>query len=209
MTLHSKVMLETLFRSRLRAKALAWLFTHPDQRYFVRQLTALIGEDSTNLSRELARLEKTGVLVSATEGRQKYYQANRRSPVFDELHGLMLKTAGVADTLRKALEPRAGDIRLAFIFGSMAGRTENRLSDVDLLVVGDLSFGDVVDLVSDAETVLNREVNPVVYTIEEFYKRSSEDHHFVRDVLSGDRILLVGDENELRTLAGKGLAEGA
>ena len=91
----------------------------------------------------------------------------------------------------------------------MAGKTENRLSDVDLLVVGDISFGDVVDLVSDAETVLNREVNAVVYTVAEFRKRSSEDHHFVREILSGDRILLVGDENELRTLAAKGLAEGA
>lgn len=209
MTLHSNAMLETLFGSRLRARALAWLFTHPDERFFVRQLTALIGEDSTNLSRELVRLEKTGVLVSATEGRQKYYQANRRSPVFDELHGLMLKTAGVADTLRKALEPRAGDITLAFIFGSMAGKTENRLSDVDLLVVGDISFGDVVDLVSDAERALSREVNPVVYTVAEFRKRSSEDHHFVRDILSGDKILLVGDENELRTLAGNRLAKGA
>ena len=202
-------MLETLLGSRLRAKALAWLFTHPDERYFVRQLTALLGEDSTNLSRELARLERIGILVSATEGRQKYYQANRRSPVFDELHGLMLKTAGAADTLRKALEPRMADIRLAFIFGSMAGRTENRLSDVDLLVVGDISFGDVVDLVSDAEKTLSREVNPVVYTVAEFGKRSCQDHYFVSNILSGDKILLVGDENELRTLAGKGLAKDA
>lgn len=202
-------MLETLLGSRLRAKVLGWLFTHPDERYFVRQLTALLGEDSTNLSRELSRLEKTGILVSTTEGRQKYYQANRRSPVFDELHGLMLKTVGLADVIKKALQPRAGDIRLAFIFGSVAGRVENRFSDIDLLVVGDISFGEVVDLVSGAEEALNREVNAVVYTAAEFNKRLSEDHYFVNDILSGDKILLIGDQNELTTLAGKGLAKGA
>ena len=73
--------IETLTGSKLRAKVLGWLFSHPDERYFVRQLTALLDADSTNVSRELARLEKTGILVSTTEGQQKYYQANRQSPL--------------------------------------------------------------------------------------------------------------------------------
>src|SRR4030066_110319 len=87
-------MLETLLGSKLRAKVLGWLFSHPDERYFVRQLTALVKEDSTNVSRELARLEKTGILVSTTEGRQKYYQANRQSPLFSELKNLAQKISG-------------------------------------------------------------------------------------------------------------------
>ncbi len=201
-------MLETLLGSKLRAKVLGWLFTHPDERYFVRQLTTLVEEDSTNVSRELARLEKTGILVTTTEGKQKYYQANRQSPLFNELHGLMLKTVGVADIIKKALEPRMADIKLAFIFGSVAKRAENRFSDIDLLVVGDITFGEVVDLISTAEGALNRELNPVVYTLAEFNKRLSENHHFVSDVLSGDKIFIVGDENELKALVGKGLAKG-
>jgi len=202
------MMLETILGSRLRAKVLGWLFSHPDERYFVRQLTALLKEDSTNVSRELARLEKTGILVSTTEGRQKYYQANRQNPLFNELHGLMLKTVGVADIIKKALEPRRADIRLAFIFGSVAKRAEDRFSDIDLLVVGDITFGDVVDLISTAEEALNRELNPVVYTLAEFNKRLSENHYFIRDILSGDKIFVVGDENELKALVGKGLAKG-
>jgi len=201
-------MLETLLGSRLRAKVLGWLFSHPDERYFVRQLTALVKEDSTNLSRELARLEKTGILVTTTEGKQKYYQANRQSPIFNELHGLILKTVGVADIIKKALEPRMADIKLAFIFGSVAKRAENRFSDIDLLVVGDITFGEVVDLISTAEGALNRELNPVVYTLAEFNKRLSENHYFIRDILSGDKIFVVGDENELKSLVGKGLAKG-
>jgi predicted nucleotidyltransferase len=201
-------MLETLLGSRLRAKVLGWLFSHPDERYFVRQLTALVKEDSTNVSRELARLEKTGILVKNTEGKQKYYQANRQSPIFNELHGLILKTVGVADIIKKALEPRIADIRLAFIFGSVAKRAEDRFSDIDLLVVGDITFGEVVDLILTAEGALNRELNPVVYTLAEFNKRLSENHYFIRDILSGDKIFVVGDENELKALVGKGLAKG-
>jgi len=201
-------MLESLLGSKLRAKVLGWLFTHPDERYFVRQLTTLVEEDSTNVSRELARLEKTGILVKNTEGKQKYYQANRQSPIFNELHGLILKTVGVADIIKKALEPRMADIKLAFIFGSVAKRAENRFSDIDLLVVGDITFGEVVDLISTAEGALNRELNPVVYTLSEFNKRLSENHYFISDILSGDKIFVVGDENELQSLAGKGLAKG-
>ena len=201
-------MLETLLGSRLRAKVLGWLFSHPDERYFVRQLTALVKEDSTNVSRELARLEKTGILVKNTEGKQKYYQANRQSPIFNELHGLILKTVGVADIIKKALEPRIADIRLAFIFGSVAKRAEDRFSDIDLLVVGDITFGEVVDLILTAEGALNRELNPVVYTLAEFNKRLSENHYFIRDILSEDKIFVVGDENELKSLVGKRLAKG-
>jgi predicted nucleotidyltransferase len=201
-------MLEALLGSKLRSKVLGWLFTHPDERYFVRQLTKLIKEDSTNVSRELARLEQAGILVSTTEGKQKYYQANRQSPLFDELHGLMLKTVGVADIIKKALEPRMADIKLAFIFGSLAKKSENRFSDIDLLVVGNITFGEVVDLISTAEGTLNRELNPVVYTLSEFNKRISENHYFISDILSGDKIFVVGDENELQSLVEKRLVKG-
>jgi len=201
-------MLEALLGSKLRSKVLGWLFTHPDERYFVRQLTSLVKEDSTNVSRELSRLEKAGILVSTIEGKHKYYQANRQSPLFDELHGLMLKTVGVADIIKKALEPRMADIKLAFIFGSLAKKSENRFSDIDLLVVGNITFGEVVDLISTAEGTLNRELNPVVYTLSEFNKRVSENHYFISDILSGDKIFVVGDENELQSLVEKRLVKG-
>jgi len=195
------MMLETLLGSKLRAKVLGWLFSHPDERYFVRQLTSLVKEDSTNVSRELARLEKTGILVTTTEGKQKYYQANRQSPLFNELHGLMLKTVGAVDIIKKALEPRMADIKLAFIFGSVARSTDDRRSDIDLMMVGKISFGDAVSLLTPAEQKLGREVNLVVYPIAEFKKKVKEDHHFVKTVLEDEKIFVIGDEDELRKLA--------
>jgi predicted nucleotidyltransferase len=196
-------MLETLLGSKLRAKVLGWLFSHPGERYFVRQLTSLVKEDSTNVSRELIRLEKTGILVSTTEGRQKYYQANRESPLFDELHGLIVKTAGVADVLRSALALAQGQIRVAFIFGSIASGNERRRSDIDVMIVGRISFEEVVSLLSPAEEKLKREVNPVVYPVTEFKNKVKEDYHFVKTVLEDDKIFLIGNEDELGRLAGK------
>ncbi len=196
-------MLETLLGSKLRAKVLGWLFTHPDERYFVRQLTTLVAEDSTNVSRELARLEKTGILVSTTEGKQKYYQANRQSPLFNELHGLIVKTAGVVDVLRSVLAPAMERIKVAFVFGSIASGNERRRSDIDVMVVGRISFGDVVSLLSPAEEKLGREVNPVVYPVAEFKQKVKEDHHFVKTVLEDEKIFLIGDESELTKLVGK------
>jgi len=196
-------MLETLLGSKLRAKVLGWLFSHPDERYFVRQLTSLVKEDSTNVSRELIRLEKTGILISTTEGKQKYYQANQESPLFNELHGLIVKTAGVADVLRSALALKQEQIKLAFIFGSIASGNERRRSDIDVMVVGKISFEEAVSLLSPAEEKLSREVNPVVYPVAEFKNKVKEDHHFVKTVLEDEKIFLIGDEGELAKLAGK------
>lgn len=196
-------MLETIFGSKLRARVMGWLFSHPDERYFVRQLTGLLREDSTNVSRELARLEKTGILFSTTEGKQKYYQANRKSPFFNELHGLIVKTVGVVDVLRSALAPSVGRIKVAFIFGSIARGTEDRASDIDMMIIGKTTFSEIVSLIYPAQETLGREINPVVYPVSEFKRKIREDHHFVKTVLEDNKIFVIGDGDELSRLAGK------
>ncbi len=144
-------MLETILGSKLRAKVLAWLFTHADNRYYVRQLTALLGEDSTNVSRELARLEKTGILVSTTEGKQKYYQANRESPVFKEIKELMMRMTSTTPVTPSSLTGRLNqrlkvnrrkltefcrrnNIRRLSLFGSVLRENFKPERDIDVLV---------------------------------------------------------------------------
>ncbi len=185
-------MLETLLGSKLRSKVLGWLFTHPDERYFVRQLTTLVGEDSTNVSRELARLEKIGVLVSTTEGKQKYYQANRQSPLFNELHGLIVKTTGVVDVLRSALSPLAEQIAIALVYGSMANGEATSASDIDLLVVGNIDEMALHGALSQAENRLARPVNYTLMSQSEFDKRRSQKGGFLARVLSGLKIMILG-----------------
>lgn len=193
-------MIEAIFGSKLRTKILGWLYTHTDQRYFVRQLTNLIKEDSTNVSRELIRLEKAGIVVSTTEGRQKYYQANSKSPIFNELKSIVRKTFGVADVIREALAPVSGGIKAAFIFGSVARSSDDRKSDIDVMIIGDVTFDEVVSALSPAENTLGREINSVVYPVTEFSKKVNKDHYFVKNVLGKEKIFLIGDEDELARL---------
>lgn len=194
-------LLATIFGSKLRAKVLGWLFTHTDERYYGRQIAKLLNEDSTNISRELARLEKAGILVLTISGKQKYYQANTGSPIFSELHGLMLKTAGVADVMRSVLQPYADKITLAFIFGSIAKNKETRASDVDLMIIGDADYDSIGSSLNQAQLNLRREINSVIYPVSEFQHKVHSDHHFLKSVLEGEKIYLVGDENELKRLA--------
>jgi len=194
-------MLAELLGSKLRAKVLGWLFSHSDERYFGRQLEEILNEDSTNISRELARLAKMGILTCQTEGRQKYYQANKNCPVFTELRGLVLKTAGLVDVLRGALKPLSKKIKVAFAYGSFATGSAKADSDVDLMVIGSCGFGEIVDAVGKTQDKLGREVNPSVYPADEFKKKVAAEHHFLKTVLAGSKIFLIGDEHELEGLA--------
>ena len=195
-------LLDGLLGSKLRAKVLGWLFTHADERYYVRQLTKILEDDPTNISRELARLERMGLLTLVVSGRQKYYQANTLSPIFDEIHRLMVKTYGVADVLRTALEPLSKEIITAFIFGSFAKGTEKRSSDIDLMAVGEVSFDEMVSALTPAEKTLRREINSVIYTRDEITQKMKNDSNFLKTVLESDKIFLIGDNDELTRIAG-------
>ena len=191
-------MLQQLFGSRLRARVIGWLFTHTDERFYVRQLTDLLGEDSTNLSRELARLESMGILVSEKDGREKYYRANADSAVFDELQSLAVKTTGMLDVLREALASHRSQIDVAVVFGSIADGTYTAKSDVDLLVVGDVDPLDLHAAVSQAEQKLRRSVNYTILSPEEFAKRQSEQEGFIANVLAGPKIAVIGSLDDDR-----------
>ena len=190
-------MLANLLGSRVRARLVGWLFSHPDERYFVRQLTGLLKEDSTNVSRELARLEKMGILVSTQVGRQKHYQANRKCAIFEELRGLAVKTAGMADVLRQALAPIADQIEIAFVYGSMASGEATSASDIDLLVVSDMDEMVIHGALSQTEELLGRPVNYMLLSRQEFRKRRSERDGFLARVLAGPKIMILGSTDEV------------
>ncbi len=114
----------------------------------------------------------------------------------------MTKTAGVADPIRAALGPLAERVAIAFVYGSMAKGTETNASDVDVMVVGDVSFAEVVEALGSAQEALGREVNPSVCAAGEFRRKAAARNHFVTALLRGPRIYLIGDEDELERLAG-------
>jgi predicted nucleotidyltransferase len=194
--------------SKNRRAVLALLFGHPDQSYYLRQIVRACGGGVGAVQRELGQLATARIIRRTVRGNQVYFQADPSCPVFEELKGLMVKTAGVADVLRSALAPLADRIALAFLFGSIARAQQGRPSDVDLMVVGNVGFSEVVAALASAQEQLAREVNPVVYSPEEFHSKALVGQHFLRRVLKTQRIFLLGDENELARLAPQRLADG-
>jgi predicted nucleotidyltransferase len=188
--------------SATRQAVLRLLFGHAGERFYQRQIIRIAGLGSGAVQRDLQQLTRAGILVRTVEGRQTYYQANRACPVFDELHGLIRKTFGVAQVLKDGLAALAGKIQLAFIYGSLATGGETAASDVDVMVVGErISLQDVVSVLTEAQRDLRREVNPSVYRTEEFCRKLAGGHHFLSSVVAGPKIFLIGDEGELTRLA--------
>lgn len=190
-------LLDTLFGVQ-RQRALGWLLLHPDDGVHVRELARLTGTSAGSLHRELARLAEAGLLTRSERGNQVLYQANRACPVFAELAGLFRKTGGLADVLRAALLGLADRIRFALVFGSVARGAETSLSDVDVLVVGEADFAEVVMALHPCQEVLGREVNPVVYSEAEWRARVDRDDPFVRDILQNPVMLLLGVMDDAR-----------
>ena len=194
--------LSSLFFSKARRAILSLLYGHPEESYYLRQIVRTIGFGLGTVQREVKLLTDAGIIIRRTSGHQVYFQANTASPVFQELKSLITKTVGIGDTLRTALTPLKERIRVAIIYGSVARGEENQRSDIDLLIVGDVTFTEVVKALRSVHDTLGREVNPTVYPVEEFRSRVAEGHYFICNIMENPKIFMIGDENELERLAG-------
>jgi len=188
---------------KTKQSVLALLYGHADSSFYTKQILDAVKSGRGTVQRELKNLNETGIIIREVQGRQVYYKANVKCPIFNELKIIVRKTFGMADVIRHSLEMETDKIQLAFIFGSVARAADDRKSDVDVMVIGAISFGDVVSLLTPAEEELGREVNAVVYPISEFTQKVNTDHTFVKTVLEGDKIFLIGDESELTRLVGR------
>ena len=150
---------------------------------------------------ELRGLVECGILTASRDGNRVYYQANPYCPIYQELLALVRKTSGLADVLRPALEALGNCVEVAFIYGSMARQEDRSGSDIDIMVIGDAGFGEVVSALADAQDALAREVNPSVYSSQEFSRKIKAGHHFLQAVMKEPKIFLIGDKDELRRLA--------
>jgi len=186
---------------KTRRAVLSLLYGHPERDFYLREIVRAAGTGVGAVQRELRLLTEAAIVRRRARGNQVYFQANPECPVFPELKGLVLKTAGLADVLRAALAPLAERIRAAFVYGSFARGEEGRGSDVDLLVVGDVTFTELVSALGPAQEALGREVNPTVYPPREFRKKLSAGHRFLENVQKEPKVFLVGDERELERLA--------
>jgi predicted nucleotidyltransferase len=180
-----------------RRRVLGLLLLRPDEALHGREIARRTGLPAGTLNRELARLADAGLLKRERRGNQLLYSAERACPVFEEVASILRKTSGVADVLAAALAPAREQIRAAFVYGSVAQGRERAGSDVDLIVVGELGFGDAVKLLHPAQETLGREISPRVYGLKEWKAKRRSPDAFLRDVLAKPKIFVVGGEREL------------
>ncbi|HVS32987.1 MAG TPA: nucleotidyltransferase domain-containing protein [Thermoanaerobaculia bacterium] len=179
----------------VQQRVLGLLFAQPERRFQSAELIRLAGSGTGAVHRQLQRLEKAGLVKVSRDGNQKYYEASRNTPVFPELHGLIVKTVGVVEPLRAALAPLAARIDLAFVFGSVAKGNERPDSDIDLMIVSDqVTYPDAYEALQEAEGLLARAINPTVMTRAEWRRKRGGADSFARRVAAQPKLFVIGDE---------------
>lgn len=201
--------LGSLLFGAARRELLSLFLLHPEYSAHVRELGRVTGRAPGTLLRELSRLADAGVLTRRSVGNQVHFQANPACPIYEELRGVMKKTSGIADVLREALDPLRERIHSAFIYGSIARGDERRGSDLDLMIVGDVTFADVVGALQEASNTLRREINPHLYPPRELKRRLSVGEPFLERVMEDRKIFIIGGDDDLGKLAPYREAEGA
>jgi predicted nucleotidyltransferase len=205
-SIHSDPILETLFTSKARVEILKLFFLTSSERHYMRQVATLTSQPIRAVQRELERLERAGLLEATMEGNRRYFQANRSSPVFSILRSLLVRTSGVGTALREHLLKEEDDIRVAFIFGSYAQGIEDATSDLDLMVLGEITARDLAKALKPAREEIGREVNALIFSKDEFCQRIAHEDSFIQNVLREAKIFLIGGEDELGEVTGAGAA---
>lgn len=192
----SSPLAEILFKE-YRRRVLGLLLLQPDSAYHVREIARLTGTLAGTLHKELSKLAEAGLLVKDPQGKQVYYRANKDCPIYVELASILRKTSGVADVLAEQLRPLADAIDTAFVFGSVASGKATAESDVDVLVIGEVAFTDVVKALYPAQETLGREINPKVYSQAEWQQARQEQNSFIRDVMEKPKLFVIGTKDDI------------
>jgi len=190
-------MADALF-SNTQQRVLAHIYGQPERSFYLSELIRLSAGGSGAIQRELARLEQSGLVTVTRIGAQKHYQANPNAPIYSELCGIVQKTVGLAGPLREALKPLTRQITAAFVYGSVAKRTDTAASDIDLMLISDkLNYADVFTALENTSSVVGRSINPTVYSNKEFKRRIDQGNSFIKRVLAQPKLWVIGQDNDI------------
>lgn len=182
--------------TKTQQRVLGLLFGSPEKSFYTNEIVRRAGMGRGTVRRELEGLLSAGVLKMRREGNQLHYQVNKACPIYEELLGIVKKTFGIADVIREALSPLAEEIDWAFVFGSVASGKETASSDIDLMIIGEAGFSEVVSVLYSVQEALGREVNPKIFTKKEWLQRRDGDDAFIKEVLNKPRMDVMGEGNE-------------
>jgi len=200
--MRKSLVLDALF-PEVRQELLAATLLSPEKWWYMSELASHLGTSPSSLQRELDALTGSGLLHRKQDGRRTYYKARTDSPVFGELQGLFSKTAGIVPALQSRMARFGDKLMWAAIYGLVARGQEGAESDIDLLVVGDISTADLVSVLRRIEKQFGREVNVKRYSEREFREKIRARDHFLDSVMKGKMLTLTGSTHELEKTASR------
>ena len=187
-----------------KQNVLAELLLHPEREIYLSQLARTLKTRASTLQRPLAEFTLAGILIRRTDGNRTYFRADPSCPILKELIQIIAKTIGIAEPLRECLIQFKRQIEIAFIHGSVAESREKNSSDIDLIIVGEVSGVDLSNALVSVGSDLQRPINTTTYTRNEFSAKTNSKSHFVTSILNKPKIFLIGDEHELDKIIGRG-----
>lgn len=190
--------LSEILSSKVRAEVFRLLFGLNDDALHVRGIERKTGFAIGTIQTEMKKLHRLNLVLKKRDGNRLYYRANQQHPVFSEIQALVIKTVGLLDILKSALADEK-EIRVAFVFGSIARGSEKADSDIDLMVIGNIGLRTLIRLLRGLAEKLGREINPYILSSKEFNLRKSENEHFVTQVLKDSKLFIIGEEDDLKT----------
>ncbi len=191
-------MLDSLYisKSKIRRDLLTIFFTNPTQKYYLRELQRTLGYSAGSIRRELVKFQADDLFNTQKTGNLLYYSLNTRHPLFNELKAIVAKTVGVEGSLKKSISS-IKNIKMAFIYGSFAADRAKVTSDIDLMIIGNPDTSKLNEKIAELERRLKREINPTIYSLDEYKARKRAKSGFIMDLLENPKTMLIGKESEL------------
>jgi len=191
-------MLNKLFSSKTRVEILKLFLFNANNSFYQRQISNLTAQSIRGVQREVDKLNRMGLIERSIQGNRIYYKVNKKCSIIEDLKNIFFKSVGIAEALKESLKEKG--IKIAFIYGSYAKGEESLLSDIDLMVIGDISSKEFSSILSKPKKELMREINYVVFSLNEFINKAIQKDHFINSVLKNKKIYIVGNEDELKDL---------
>jgi predicted nucleotidyltransferase len=200
---HTFSLSDALF-SKVQQRVLALIFSHPERSFYTSEIVRNVDSGVGAVERELSKLEGSALVSIERIGNQKHYRANQASPIFEELRGLVEKTVGLAEPIKKSLEPYADAIKSAFVYGSVAKGTDTAHSDIDLMVIGDdLNYSDLYTAAQNVESKLRRKVHPLFLSPEDWQRKTSNKGSVFSKISHSPKLFIIGSEKDLQRWGSK------
>ena len=186
--------------TKTEAALLNLFLTNPERSFYMQEIGRILGKKPGAFQRTINNMVSEGMLISEYKANARFFQVNKKFPIYKELKNIVFKTVGVQGSIREVLE-KAGNVELSFIYGSYAKAKETYLSDIDLIVIGNVNENNLIKELDTLEDKFQREINFKLYTFQEFKKVIEEKEPFILEIIRDKKIMLIGNENELRKVS--------